>query len=53
MPKTYISNVEEDGEELVLVLPTELMEEVGWVAGDDIEWVDNDDGSFSLRKFGG
>lgn len=28
----------------------ELLEEVGWKAGDTIEWIDNKDGSWTMRK---
>lgn len=28
----------------------ELATELGWVAGDTIEWIDNLDGTFTLKK---
>ena len=38
------------GEDGVLDLPSETMEELGWKEGDQLVWTDNNDGSFSLRK---
>ena len=37
-------------EELLLDLGTELCEELGWKAGDTVQWIDNKDGSFTLKK---
>jgi AbrB family looped-hinge helix DNA binding protein len=34
----------------ILTFPDELMEELGWKEGDMIEWIPNDDGSFTLMK---
>ena len=34
----------------ILPLPEELLKEVGWVEGDAIEFIDNKDGTFTLRK---
>jgi len=46
-----IVTLEEDDEgNLVLPLSDKLLEEVGWNTGDAITWVDNKDGSFTLRK---
>ena len=39
--------VDEDG---VLTFTDELLEELGWKEGDELEWIDNRDGSFSLKK---
>jgi len=39
--------VDENG---ILTFPDELMEELGWKEGDMIEWIPNDDGSFTLMK---
>jgi len=38
------------GEDGVLDLPSETMEELGWKEGDQLVWTDNNDGSFSLKK---
>ena len=39
--------VDENG---ILTFPDELMEEIGWKEGDVLEWIPNDDGSFTLVK---
>ena len=50
--KTYTITVEYDNEtgETILPLPDELMKEAGWNLGDDLEWTDNKDGTWSLTK---
>jgi bifunctional DNA-binding transcriptional regulator/antitoxin component of YhaV-PrlF toxin-antitoxin module len=45
--KRWTLPVDEDG---VLILPDELWAELGWKEGDDLEWVDQEDGSFLLVK---
>ena len=44
--------VEEDPEtgELILPLPEDMLKLQGWVEGDTLEWIDNEDGSWSLQK---
>ena len=42
--------IEEDGDDLVLPLPDELLTELGWTTGDTLEWLDQSDGTWSLRK---
>lgn len=39
----------EQGEQFI-EFPDEVLKETGWKEGDCIEWVDNHDGSFTLRK---
>lgn len=36
--------------DLVLPLPTDLLETVGWKEGDTLEWHDNKDGTWSITK---
>ena len=49
--KKYIADIKENEEgELYIEFPEEVMSEVGWQEGDDIVWVDNGDGSWSLTK---
>jgi hypothetical protein len=49
--KSWTVPVEEtpDGETL-LSFPDELIKAVGWVEGDNLEWIDNKDGTFTLKK---
>ena len=39
--------VDDDG---ILTFPDEMLESLGWKEGDVLEWIDNQDGSFSLVK---
>jgi len=39
--------VSEDG---VLTFPEDLLEVTGWTEGDVLQWIPNDDGSFTLKK---
>jgi len=42
-----VLQVDEDG---VLKLPDDLIEELGWKLGDTLEWIDNEDGTWTLRN---
>ena len=42
--------VEQIHEEYYITFPDDLLEAANLKAGDDVEWVDRDDGSFLLRK---
>ena len=49
------ANIEEDPEtgDLMLVFPEDFLEqldELGWKIGDTVEWTDNQDGTWSLKK---
>ena len=49
----FIRSIVDDPEhpgEMLLDLGDELCEHMGWKAGDAIEWVDNGDGTWLLRK---
>lgn len=35
---------------LCLIIPHELLENMQWKASDVLEWIDNKDGSWALRK---
>ena len=39
-----------DSKDLVLPIPTELLNQMGWDIGDDLVWSDNFDGSVSVIK---
>ena len=39
--------VDDDG---VITFPDEFIEKLGWKEGDVLEWIDNKDGSFLLKK---
>ena len=40
-------DVDDDG---ILTFPPELLKQTGWEEGDCLQWIDNEDGSFTLRK---
>jgi hypothetical protein len=44
--------VQEDPEtgDCILQFPDDLLEQAGWKEGDTLEWQDNKDGSWSLKK---
>jgi hypothetical protein len=41
---------ERDPDQLLLDLGTELCEQLGWRPGDQLDWTDNGDGSWTLTK---
>jgi len=45
--KSWICDVDEEG---VLIFPDELWDLMGWKEGDTIEFLDNQDGTFSMVK---
>jgi len=47
---TWTVTVIEDEEGAILPFPDGLLESVGWQEGDTLEWIDNSDGSWTLRK---
>jgi hypothetical protein len=51
MSKTYTAWVDTDIDgSLYIIIPEELIAELGWRVGENITWIDNNDGSFSVRK---
>jgi bifunctional DNA-binding transcriptional regulator/antitoxin component of YhaV-PrlF toxin-antitoxin module len=50
MTKKWTIDLIEDGDDLVLTIPDEIMQEQGWVTGDMLRWYDNGDGSWSISK---
>lgn len=48
----WTAKVEEDNEtgDLVLAFPDDMLRQLGWVEGDTLQWIDNNDGTWSLRK---
>lgn len=47
---TFTAEVQEDEQGAFIVFPDEMMAQVGWKEGDDIEWIDNGNGSYTLKK---
>lgn len=52
MSKTWTLEVKEDPEngDAILEFPDDLMEEAGWKEGDTLDWIDNKNGSYTLKK---
>jgi hypothetical protein len=52
MSKRWTITVEEDPEtgELILPFSDEMLVEVAWSIGDTLEWTDNGNGSWTLKK---
>lgn len=48
--KTWTAIIEEEGEDLILPIPQEMLDEVGWLPGDNLEWYDRGDGTWEIRK---
>ena len=56
MSKSWTLTLEaaEDGSgDLVLPLTDEIMAQAGWCIGDTLEWIDNNNGTWSIRKTDG
>lgn len=51
-PESWTLDVEEDAEtgDSILTFPPDMLEKTGWKEGDTLEWEDNKDGSWSLKK---
>lgn len=51
MKTSWVISVKENDEgEAVIDLPEEFLNMVGWKEGDTIKWIDNGDGSWSMKK---
>lgn len=50
--KSWVIEVQENNEtkELFIEFPEGALDQVGWANGDDLEWIDNKDGSFTIKK---
>ena len=48
--KKVITLESDDEGNLVLPLDDEILKEVGWETGDTIDWIDNKDGSWTMKK---
>lgn len=50
--KTWTISLEEDPEtgDLILPLNDDILAETGWKPGDRIDWIDNKDGSWTMKK---
>ena len=51
----WIVEVQENSKtkELYIEFPPGALDQVGWDIGDDLEWIDNKDGSYQLKRIDG
>jgi hypothetical protein len=48
---SWIVTLEQDENgELLLPFPSDLLAQMGWSEGTDLFWIDNEDGTFSLKE---
>ena len=45
-----VEEADDGSGDLVLPLPVDLMEQAGWQEGDTLEWKEESDGAWSLKK---
>ena len=52
MSDTWVITLEDDPEtgDLIMPLTDEMLKSAGWKEGDVLEWIDNKDGTWTLRK---
>lgn len=52
LPVETVFNGDTMEDDYVLTFPEDLLEQAGWKAGDVLNWIDNGNGSFTLKKVG-
>ena len=51
MAKEYQTFTHVDGDgNMYIELPDALLNQMGWATGDTLEWLDNEDGTFTITK---
>ena len=50
LPVEEVKIMDTDEVEYFVTFPQDLLEQAGWKEGDMLEWIDNGDESFTLRK---
>jgi hypothetical protein len=50
VPVEESHNPDTDEPDYIIKFPDDLMEQANWQEGDTLEWIDNNDGSFTLKK---
>lgn len=52
-PQSFTRTIQEDPDhpgEVMIDLGQDLCDQLGWKEGDTVEWIDNKDGSWTLKK---
>ena len=47
---SYTVTLEEDGDDCILPLPDEVLDQLDWHDGDMLDWVINDDNTITIKK---
>jgi hypothetical protein len=50
LPVEEINNPDTNEPDYIIKFPDDLMEQAKWQEGDTLEWIDNNNGSFTLKK---
>ena len=45
-----VEDADDGSGDLIIPFPDDLLESAGWKEGDVLEWIDNKNGSWTLRK---
>jgi hypothetical protein len=48
--QSWTITLEQDGEDLILPFPDDLLSTTGWKEGDTIQWIDLGNGAWQLKK---
>jgi hypothetical protein len=50
LPVEEVKIVDTDEVEYFVTFPQDMLEYTGWIEGDVLDWIDNGDGSFTMKK---
>ena len=45
-----LEEADDESGDLVLPFPQDMLDEVGWMPGDNLKWADRGDGTWEIRK---
>jgi len=48
---TTVNLIEDSDGELILPFDENTLDDMGWEVGDTLQWIDNNDGTFSIKKY--
>ena len=46
-----IITLEENEDGLIFPIPDEIFDKLSWKEGDQVEWINNEDGTLTIRKY--
>ena len=47
---SFTVTLEEDGDDCILPLPDEILDQLDWQEGDMLDWIVNDDNTITIKK---